>query len=125
MDYSVSYLTDNKIVAIKMRGRLNFGIAEKYSKEALKLAHQNQCAKFLIDHTGTTLQGGLNKIHTSGDELQQFGFKDTDRIAVIISNKGDNSVLLNSINQNSRYSDVKYFISDNIDDAYKWLLESV
>ena len=122
MKYTVDYIADKKIVDIKMKGRLNFQIAEEYSKEAIKLARQNDCTKFLIDHTGTTMQGGINKIHASGEELQQFGFKNTDRIAVVITNLGDDSNLLEPVNQNSRWSVLKYFYTDNTQEAFDWLL---
>lgn len=123
MDYKIDYLAEKDIVTVKMSGRLNYGIAEKYSKEAIKLAHQNKCSKFVFDHSDT-LPVGITKIHTSGEELQQFGFKDTDRIAVIISKKSEDSGLLKSYSQNSRMSVIKYFITGNRQKALTWLLET-
>lgn len=124
MNYEVNYIADKKIVNVKMNGRMSFKIAEQYSKEALKLARQNDCTKFLLDHTETIMQGGSNQIHASGEELQQFGFKNTDRIAVLIANYGDDSDLLDPVNQNSRWSTLKYFYSDGIENAFGWLAET-
>ncbi|MCX6175540.1 MAG: hypothetical protein NTZ27_12375 [Ignavibacteriales bacterium] len=123
MGYTTDYLPDKKIVSVKMKGRLNFQIVEQYSKEAVKLAHQHDCTKFLLDHTETTIQGGINKLHTDGEELQQFGFKNTDRIAIVIANLGFDSKSPESINQNNRWSILKYFCADNILEAFNWLLE--
>ena len=50
MKYSVEYLPDKKIVDIKTKGRINFHIAETYSKEAIRLAREKGCTKFLIEH---------------------------------------------------------------------------
>ena len=123
MGYTVDYLPDKKIVSVKMKGRLNFQIAEKYSREAVKLAHQHDCTKFLFDHAETTIQGGINKLHMDGEELQQFGFKNTDRIAIVIANLGFDSNSPESLNQNNRWSILKYFCADNIPGAFNWLLE--
>jgi hypothetical protein len=121
MKYTVDYLPDEKIVIVKMKGRLNFQVAEQYSKEAVKLAHQNDCTKFIFDHTKTTQQGGINKIHTDGEEMQQFGFKNPDRIAIVIANFNYDSNLFKYESQNSRWSTLKYFSADNIQEAFNWL----
>ncbi|OGU55345.1 MAG: hypothetical protein A2V66_03990 [Ignavibacteria bacterium RBG_13_36_8] len=121
MEYTVDYLMDKKIVSVKMKGRLNFQVAEQYSREAVKLARQNDCTKFLIDHTETTMQGGVNKIHSTGEEMQQFGFKNTDRIAIVIANLGNDSNLLEPVNQNSQCCVLKYFCADNTQEALNWL----
>lgn len=123
MDYTIDYLTDKKIVRVKMKGRLNFEIVKRYSMEALKIARHNDCAKFLFDHTETTLEGGINKIHAAGEELQQFGFQNTDRIAIVIANITDDSNLIKQANQNSRLSVLKYFGNDDMDEAINWLLD--
>jgi len=123
MKYTVEYLTDKNVVDIKMRGRLNYQIAEQYSKEALKLAHQNDCTKFLFDHKDTTMRGVTN-IHASGDELQQFGFKNTDRIAIVIENRKSDPQFVESENRNNSWSLFKYFSPNNIDEAMDWLMRS-
>jgi hypothetical protein len=123
MDYTLDYLSDEKIIRVKMKGRLNFQIAEQFSREAVKLARQNDCNKFLLDHTETNMSGGVNKIHTSGEELQEFGFRNTDKIAIVISNYDVNSSLLEPGSYNSRWSSFKYFSADNIQEAHNWLLE--
>ena len=123
MEYTVHYLPDKKIVVVKLKGRLNFQIVERYSKEAVKLARQNDCTKFLFDHTKTTMKTEVNKIHAAGEELQQFGFKNTDRIAIVIANPDNNPNLAETINQNSRWSVLKYFDVDKIQTAFDWLLE--
>ena len=121
MGYSLDYISDKNIVVVKIKGRLNFQIAEKYSKEASKLAHKNECTKILIDHTETSLQGGIYKIHTSGDEMQQFGFNNTDYIAVVVAKEDVDSNLHEPVSKNSHWSVIKYFYSDKLQDAYDWL----
>jgi len=124
MEYTVDYLPDKKTVSVKMTGRLNFQIAEKYSKDAIKLAHQYNCTRFLFDHTETKIQGGISKNHMIGEELQQFGFKNTDRIAIVVSNLAYDDNSQGNVNQNSRWSVLKYFSADNIQETYNWLLEN-
>jgi len=124
MGYTVDYLPDQNIVSVKITGRLNFHIAEKYSKDAIKLAHQYNCTRFLFDHTGTILQGGVSKIHMLGEELQQFGFKNTDRIAILVSNSVYDDNSQENVNQNSRWSVLKYFSADNIQETFSWLSEN-
>jgi len=121
MGYSVNYLSDKNIINIKVEGKLNFGMAEKYSKEALKEARENECANYLLDHSKTETKGGINKLHASGDELQQFGFKNTDRIAIIITNSGKDDDLLDPVSQNSRWSKLKYFFTNDMEKAIEWL----
>jgi len=123
MNYTVNYIPDKNIVSVKNKGRLNFQIAEKYSTEAVKEARQNDCSRFLFDHSETILKEGVNQIHANGDELQQFGFKDTDRIAIITADQGDDSNLIENVNQNTKWSQLKYFYSDQYDEAINWLLE--
>jgi hypothetical protein len=124
MGYTVDYLPDKKIVSVKMTGRLNFRIAEQYSKDAVKLAHQYNCTRFIFDHTATKLNGGVSKIHMLGEELQQFGFKNTDRIAIIVANLVYDDNSQEHVNQNSRWCVLKYFKADNIQETYNWLLEN-
>jgi hypothetical protein len=123
MEYTVDYLPDKKIVSVKMTGRLNFQIAEKYSKDAIKLAHEYKCTRFLFDHTETTKQSGVGNIHMIGEELQQFGFKNTDKIAIVVANLVYDDNSQEHVNQNSRWSVLKYFSADNIQETYSWLLE--
>ena len=122
MGYSLEYITEEKIVSLKIMGRLNFKIAEKYSKEASKLAHKNNCTKILIDHTETSLHNGIYKIHTSGDEMQQFGFNNFDKIAVVISAEAVDSSIKEPAGKNSHWSLIKYFYADKLQEAYDWLI---
>jgi len=120
MKYTVDYLEDKKIVDIKINGRLNFQIAEEYSKEALKLAHEHECTKFLFDHRETTLNG-LTNTHTSGDEFQQFGFKNNHRIAILGGTRNGGSNIAESELRNSSWSVIKYFHAKKADEAVDWL----
>lgn len=124
MKYNIEYLPEKEIVFIKMEGRLNFQIVEQFSKEAVKTARQNQCSKFIIDHTKSKIKEGAFQIHAAGDELQQFGFQNTDKIAILISDLDDNPDSYESININSRWSDIKYFDGTNIQKAFSWLDKS-
>ncbi|MBL1211757.1 MAG: hypothetical protein HND52_00245 [Ignavibacteriae bacterium] len=122
MEYTIDHLSDKNIVSIKIKGRLNFQLADQYSKEALKLARKNNCNKFLIDHTETDLEGTSSKLHTNGDVLQQFGFKNTDSIAIVVAKKVDVSNFPVSEHGNAKLSSSKYFGNTKIEDAVNWLL---
>ncbi|HET55157.1 MAG TPA: hypothetical protein ENN33_08055 [Ignavibacteria bacterium] len=121
MEYNIEYLPEKGIVFIKMKGRLNFQIVEQFSKEAIKIARQNQSSKFIIDHTKSKIREGSFQIYAAGDELQQFGFQNTDKIAILISDLDDISDSYESININSRWSDIKYFDGSDINKAFSWL----
>lgn len=122
MKYSLNYLENKNIVEIKMTDRINFQAAEEFSKEALKLAKNNNCSKFLIDHTNTIIHGNSTNYHATGDDLQQFGFADSDKIAFIIKDLNNNSRLQNIKEGNATWSSYKYFNNDEIEKAIDWLL---
>lgn len=121
MEYTVDFLPDKNIVHIRVKGRLNFQLAQRYSKEAIKIARLNKCRCFILDHTETLLKDDVNKLHSSGEELQQFGFKNTDKIAIIVPQKSKNSIHYEALNENSRMSILKYFFSGDFSTANKWL----
>jgi Cft2 family RNA processing exonuclease len=112
MGYTINYLEGVQVVEVVFTGRMNFKIAEQYSKEAIKIARENNCHNFLIDHTKT--KSNVN-IHSTGEELQQFGFDITDRIAIVFKH-GRSSDL---VSQNSRWCESKYF--GNASKAVNWL----
>ena len=119
MEYTVNFNTDKKIVNIKNEGRLNFQKASQYSIEATKLAHQNNCNKYLIDHTDTRLEHGLYKLHTDGAALENFGFKSSDRVAIILSSASEGHALNDKSINAAKWCTVKYF--DVLKEAEKWL----
>jgi hypothetical protein len=119
MEYSIDYLEDKNIVQVKVKGRVNFQIAQQYSIEAKKLAHEYNCRKFLINHTKTLLEANIYKIHTDGDALEQFGFKSTDKIAVVISREQDDLRFSEATDANVKWSNFKYF--DSAKEAVRWL----
>ena len=121
MNYEIKYLDDKKIVRVKIQGRLNFSLVQKYSVEALKLARGNNCSKFLLDHTGSLLEAGVYKLHTDGDTMEQFGFKSNDKIAVVISVDHSPAHIWNARKSNVKFSNIQYF--NSIDESVKWLLE--
>ena len=122
MEYTVSYNPGKKIVNIKNEGRLNFQKASQYSVEATKLAHLNNCNKYLIDHTDTLLERGLYKLHTDGAALENFGFKSTDRVAIILSSEGDGHLLNDEEVNAAKWCSVKYFYA--LKKAKKWLAKN-
>ena len=119
MEYSIDYLEDKNIVQVKVKGRVNFQIAQQYSIEAKKLAHEYNCRKFLINHTKTLLEANIYKIHTDGDALEHFGFKSTDKIAVVISREQDDLRFSETTDANVKWSNFKYF--DSAKEAVRWL----
>lgn len=124
MEYTVDYSPDKKYVIITNKGRLNFLKAEKYSKEAIKLARRNDCNKFIIDQRETIIHDGINNLHTYGEVLQQFGFRDSDRIAILLLNNIGNIGNSDKMDVNSRWSDIKYFNSENYNEAINWLTDN-
>ena len=121
MSYKINYLTGKKIVKVNIKGRLNFGIVQQYSLEAIKLAHENNCNKFLINHTRSLLEGGIYKLHTDGDALEQFGFKNNDKIAIVISSNQNDDHFLKTSKSNVKWSNFRYF--NTVEKANQWLLE--
>jgi hypothetical protein len=119
MDYKVSFLPTKGIVKIKNEGRLSFHKVRKYSVEATKLGHLNRCNKYLIDHSDTDLEHGIYKLHTDGGALQQFGFKNNDRIAIVISRKKDGHYFDERKAQEAKWCSKKYF--SDINKAIAWL----
>ena len=63
---------------------------------------------------------GLTNIFTTGSELQQFGFKNSDKIA-IITKKNRHKYSKESQIGNISWSKFKYFNSNRVDDAINWL----
>jgi len=119
MEYSLDFLEDTKIVKVKIKGRVNFKIAQQFSIEAIKLAHENNSRKFLINHTKTLLEENIYKIHTDGDALEKFGFKSTDKIAIVISRDQDDLRFSEATDANVKWSNFKYF--DSAKEAVLWL----
>lgn len=119
MEYTLKYNAGKKIIRIKNEGRLNFQKASQYSIEATKLAHQNNCNKYLIDHTDTILEHGLYKLHTDGAALENFGFKSTDRVAIIISSESEEHSLNDKAINAARWCSAKYFNTSK--EGERWL----
>ncbi len=120
MEYIIDYKPGTNYVNIKLKGRLSFKQAEKYSIEALKLAHENNCHKYLINHSETKLEGtGIYKLHTDGAALEKFGFKNIDKIAIVISRIKDDRLFFGKIEHDAKWSDFKYF--DTVEEALNWL----
>ena len=122
MEYKVSFNASGNIVCIKNEGRLNFQKASQYSIEATKLAHRHNCNKYLIDHTDTLLERGLYRLHTDGAALENFGFKSTDRVAIILSGEGDGHLLNDEEVNAAKWCSVKYFYA--LKKAKKWLAKN-
>ena len=120
MSYLIEYEQDKKYVNIKVEGKLNFKLAEKYSLEALKLAHQNVCHKFLLNHTATKPEySGIYKLHTDGAALEKFGFKSIDKIAITISRVTDDRLFNEKAEQDAKWCNFKYF--ESVEEALHWL----
>jgi hypothetical protein len=120
MGYLLDYRQNKNFVNLKVEGRLNFKLAEKYSVEALKLAHQNNCHKFLINHIDTKLEyAGIYKLHTDGAALERFGFKCIDKIAIVISRVKDDRLFFEKAEQDANWSNYKYF--GTVEEALNWL----
>ena len=120
MEYFIDYNVEKDFINIKVKGKLTFQMAAKYSIEAIKLAHQYKCHRYLIDHTETKLEGaGMYKLHTDGAALEKFGFKEIDKVAIIISHLKDDRLFTEKAEHNAKWSNFKYF--DNAEEALDWL----
>ena len=111
MNYKLDYLVDKNIVRVTVEGRLNFSLVQQYSKEALKLAHENNCTKYLFDHTGTLSETGTLKLHTDGDTLEKFGFRSNDKIAVVVPDDPSEEQTIQSTAPNVKWGLTRYFKS--------------
>jgi hypothetical protein len=119
MSYTINYLKDKKIVQVKIQGKVNFKVVQQYSIEAIKLAHEYNCKNFLFDHTKTSLEAGIYKTHTDGDALEQFGFKISDKIAIVISSDLNDNHFFEETDSNVKWSNFKYF--NIIEKGIRWL----
>ena len=122
MEYTIEYLEDKKIVQVKVKGRVNYQLAHQYSMEARKLAHEYKCKKYLINHSKTSLEANIYKIHTDGDALEKFGFKSTDKVAIVISRVRDDLRFSEATDANVKWSNFKYF--GDVKEAIRWLAEN-
>jgi hypothetical protein len=120
MSYTIRYLKDKGIVQVKIQGKINFSMVKLYSIESIKLARENDCKKFLFNHTKTLLEAGIYKLHTDGDALEEFGFKSSDKIAIVISSNKKDSHLFEKSDSNVKWSNFKYF--NTIEKAADWLV---
>jgi len=121
MKYSIDYLEDKKIVQVVIKGRVNFKLAQQYSTEAIKLAREYNCKKYLVNHLKTLSEEGIYKLHTDGDALEKFGFKTSDKIAIVVTRGKDGHHFNEATDTNAKWCDFKYF--DSVKDAILWLSE--
>jgi hypothetical protein len=120
MGYTIDYNSDKNFISIKVKGKLSFKLVEKYSIEALKLAHLNSCHKFLINHKETEPEdSGIYKLHTDGAALEKFGFGTTDKIAIVISHIKDNRLHSEGMEHNAKWCLYKYF--HTVEEALNWI----
>ena len=121
MEYTLDYLEDIKTVQVVVSGRVNFKLAQQYSMEAIKLAREYNCKKYLINHLKTLSEEGVYKLHTDGDALEKFGFKTSDKIAIVVMRGKDGHHFSEATDTNAKWCTFKYF--DSVNDAILWLSE--
>ena len=115
----INYNPDKDLVSLRFSGKLNYKLAEQYSVEAKKLADENKCNKFLLDHSETKQESrGIYRLHTDGAALEKFGFKKKDRVAIVLSEK-DKSEQIKKIENCAKWCSLNYF--STIEDAMRWL----
>ena len=122
MEYTIECLDDTKIVQVKVKGRVNYQLAEQYSMEARKLAQEYNCKKYLINHSKTSLEANIYKIHTDGDALEKFGFNSSEKVAIVISRVRDDLRFSETTDANVKWSNFKYF--GDVKEAVSWLGEN-
>ncbi|MBK7630626.1 MAG: hypothetical protein IPJ23_07985 [Ignavibacteriales bacterium] len=121
MSYTIDYEEQKKIVHLRIQGRVNFKIVQQYSADAIKLARDYNCKKYLINHSKTLPEAGIYKIHTDGDALEKFGFTISDKIAIVISSGKNDSHFFEKADSNVKWSNFKYF--NTVEKAISWLEE--
>jgi hypothetical protein len=57
----------------------------------------------------TLLELGLYKLHTDGAALESFGFKSTDRVAILLSGANERQFLNDKAVNAAKWCSVKYF----------------
>ncbi len=72
--------------------------------------------------TKTLLEAGIYKIHTDGDALEQFGFKSSDKIAIVISSDQSDSQFFETTDSNVKWSNFKYFNTIELETHYGTIL---
>ncbi|MBK7981830.1 MAG: hypothetical protein IPK06_17835 [Ignavibacteriae bacterium] len=120
-NYTIDYLIDEKIICISVFGRLDFQSAMNYSKKAIVLGKKKGCCSFIFDHRYSISPGKALNFHTSEDELQQFGFISSDKIAIVVQEQRDGYKIDEQKYRNMSWSILKYFYSNNISTAITWL----
>jgi hypothetical protein len=119
MGYSIKYVSKGNYIQIDVIGKVNFKLAKEYSTEAVKLAHENRCHNFIIDHKKTDPEAsGIYKLHTDGAALEKFGFKSTDKIAIIISHHEEDGSSEDN-EHDAKWSNFRYFTTT--EKALDWL----
>jgi hypothetical protein len=121
MGYETEYQSYKGIVKVTIDGKLNFEIVRKYSIDSTKLAHRNKCKKFLIEHSGEDQKSETYHIHADSSELEQFGYKKTDMVAIVTSLPEKDQLSLVTAGYNAGWSNVKFF--QNAGEAIRWLME--
>jgi hypothetical protein len=66
------------------------------------------------------MEAGIFKILTDGDALEQFGFKSSDKIAIVISSDKNDSHFFETTDSNVKWSKFKYF--NIVEKALRWLV---
>ena len=122
MEYSIDYLPEKKTVMVRFSGVINdTGPVQKAAREMTTLASEHKCTKFLADYTDATLEVDTIDLYESANLLLDLGFKQTDKVASIISGDRESIEFFQTVAQNRGWFNVRIFADR--ESAFQWLEE--
>jgi len=118
MGYIVGYQPDRDLIFVRHEGDLDYNVLLSYGAEALKLAAQHNCHRFLIDQTQSVIVEDTARIFEFAAELDKLGLQRTDKVAVLIARDIANHLFFETVARNRGYN-LRYFY--DVAPAMEWL----
>ena len=118
MGYTVEYQPDRDLIIVRHEGDLDYNVLLSYGAEALELAAQHNCHRFLIDQTQSIITEETTRIFEFVTELEKLGLQRTDKVAVVIARDIANHLFFETVARNRGYN-LRYFY--DVAPALKWL----
>jgi len=118
MGYTVEYQPDRDLIIVRHEGGLDNNVLLSYGAEALKLAAQHKCHRFLLDQTQSVIVEDSARIFEFAAELDKLGLQRTDKVAVLIARDIANHLFFETVARNRGYN-LRYFY--DAAPAMEWL----
>ncbi len=107
------------IVFLKIEGIINRKSAGEFFSEAVALAAEHECRKFLGDLTGAEVQESTFGILEHVKEMGEIGLKKSDLVAVLAQKDVPAHKFFETAARNRGWYNIRYFKSEK--DAIEWL----